>query len=100
MTRTRMTKTAETRMGIISFFFTRNIDVFEAFGLNASAKDKEVKIRFRTNEGSDKIDGHKVEVTIDGNVEEVTVTESQSYPQERILVKVLVALTVTILVLR
>ena len=87
-------------MGFISFLFSRNIDVFEALGLNDSGKVKTVKIRYSQEAPQDEPDSRRVEVVtpIDGNPEEISITDT--YLQEKGLVKFFVCVTVSVLVLR
>ena len=86
-------------MGFISLLFSRNIDVFDALGLNDSGNVKTVKIRY-SQTPPDEPDSRRVEVVtpIEGNLEEISVTDK--YLQEKGLVKFFVCATVTVLVLR
>ena len=86
-------------MGFISLLFSRNIDVFDALGLNDSGNVKTVKIRY-SQTPPDEPDSRRVEVVtpIEGNLEEISVTDK--YLQEKGLVKFFVCVTVTVLVLR
>ena len=77
-------------MGFISFFFSRNIDVFEAFRMNATVNERST-IRYSSNQD---------EVDIEGIQEENSRTERDSYLQERGLRKTFVCLAMTVLVLR
>ena len=89
-------------MGFISFLFSRNIDVFEAFGLNETGKVKKTKIRYSSSEAPDQCDGAKVEVVtpIDESPDDISIKEKDSYLKERGLVKLFVSILVTLLVLR
>ena len=89
-------------MGFISFLFSRNIDVFEAFGLNETGKVKKTKIRYSSSEAPDQSDGAKVEVVtpIDESPDDISIKEKDSYLKERGLVKLFVCILVTLLVLR
>ena len=89
-------------MGFISFLFSRNIDVFEAFGLNETGTVKKVKIRYNSPEADDEPDGPRVEVvtSIEGNPEEISITEKETYLKESGLLKFFISLTLSILVLR
>ena len=88
--------------GFISFLFSRNIDVFEAFGLNETGKVKKTKIRYSSCEAPDQSDGAKVEVVtpIDESPDDISIKEKDSYLKERGLVKLFVSILVTLLVLR
>ena len=91
-------------MGVISLLFARNIDVFESLRLNDSENVKTVKIRYSSSTPPDEPDCQRsrVEVVtpIEGNPEDISITETNSYQHTKGILKFLVCVSLTILVLR